>query len=196
MDLFRFSHSPCFSCTWHWVGVMSNGTMGLFWNRYRFIYWLFLGCVGRNWVNLRRSFPWCNSKQKWPSLKLNLEIRGLSPPQRPLCVVGRLGRGKKGKQVGSDGKGKERHLPSSPTHFLFFDYCYFYLDTQWKPLQRRESQRPLFAFAINLNRVTHAEVSNVDHNLVFSTVIISCLKVVLSRLCLATFAFGATFCGP
>ena len=95
--------------------------------------------------------------------------------------------------MGSDGKGKERHLPSSPTHFLFFDYCYFYLDTQWEPLQRRESQRPLFAFAINLNRVTHAEVSNVDHNLVFSTVIISCSKVVLSRLCLATFGVWSNF---
>ena len=33
----------------------------------------------------------------------------LSPPQRPLRVVGRLGRGKKRKRVGDDGKGKGSH---------------------------------------------------------------------------------------
>ena len=36
----------------------------------------------------------------------------LSPPQRPLCVVGKLGRMKwQRKRVGHDGKGKERKLP-------------------------------------------------------------------------------------
>ena len=33
----------------------------------------------------------------------------LSSPQRPLRVVGRLGRGKKGKRAGDDGKGKGSH---------------------------------------------------------------------------------------
>ena len=28
--------------------------------------------------------------------------------------------------------------PSSPARFLFFDYCYFYWDTQREPLRRRE----------------------------------------------------------
>ena len=37
----------------------------------------------------------------------------LSPLQKSLCVAWRLA-------------------------FLFFDYCYFYRDTQWEPLQRRE----------------------------------------------------------
>ena len=30
---------------------------------------------------------------------------------------------------------------SSPARFLFFDYCYFYRDTQREPLRRRENQR-------------------------------------------------------
>ena len=44
-----------------------------------------------------------------------------------------------------DGKGKERGrvpafslFPSSHARFLFFDYCYFYRDTQRELLRRRE----------------------------------------------------------
>ena len=49
----------------------------------------------------------------------------LSPPQRPLCVVGRLGR-KKRERAGHDGKGEERREPFPPSHrppraFYFFD---------------------------------------------------------------------------
>ena len=57
---------------------------------------------------------------KWPALstqKLS-PSQELSPPQRPLCVVGRLGR-KKQKARGA----------SSTTRSLFFYYCYFY----WYP---------------------------------------------------------------
>ena len=60
----------------------------------------------------------------------------LSPPRRPLCVVGRLGREKK--------RAREPRLfplPIVPRALsIFFDYCYFYRDTQREPLRRRESQ--------------------------------------------------------
>ena len=49
----------------------------------------------------------------------------LSPPQRPLCIVGRLGR-----------KKKRTHRP--PCAFYFFDYWYFDGDTQREPLRRRK----------------------------------------------------------
>ena len=43
---------------------------------------------------------------------------------------------------GTMGRGKTAPafslFPSSPTRFLFFDYWYFYRDTQWEPLRRRE----------------------------------------------------------
>ena len=36
---------------------------------------------------------------------------------------------------------QENHTrPLSSTRFLFFDYCYFYWDTQREPLRRRETQ--------------------------------------------------------
>ena len=44
----------------------------------------------------------------------------------------------KRKREGDDGKGKGEKA-SFPTRFLFFDYCYFYWDTQREPLLRRES---------------------------------------------------------
>ena len=51
----------------------------------------------------------------------------VSPPQRPLCVAGRLGERKR-KRAGRDGKGKEKReipafslFPSSSARFLFFD---------------------------------------------------------------------------
>ena len=46
----------------------------------------------------------------------------LSPPQRPLCVVGRLGRKKK-RARGSRWAFLSSHRP--PRAFYFFDYCYF-----------------------------------------------------------------------
>ena len=62
----------------------------------------------------------------------------LSPPQRPLCVVGRLGR-----EIvrGTMGRGKREQrlfafslFPSPPARFLFY-----YRDTQREPLRRREA---------------------------------------------------------
>ena len=48
--------------------------------------------------------------------------------------------------AGHDGKEKESReapafslFPSSPAHFLFFDYCYFYWDTQRESLWRRDT---------------------------------------------------------
>ena len=52
------------------------------------------------------------------------------------------GEREKKESAGHDGKGKERKgfslFPSSPARYLFFDYCYFYRDTQGEPLRRRE----------------------------------------------------------
>ena len=70
-----------------------------------------------------------------------------SLPQRPFCVVGRLGR-KKRKRAGDDGKGKERRvafshlfpLLSPLARFLFFHYCYFCWRTQREPLRRGEDE--------------------------------------------------------
>ena len=60
----------------------------------------------------------------------------LSPPRRPLCVVGRLGREKKRTR-----EPRLFPLPIVPRALsIFFDYCYFYRDTQREPLRRRESQ--------------------------------------------------------
>ena len=52
----------------------------------------------------------------------------LSPPQRPLCIVG-------GRAV--------------PLRFIFLDYCYFYWDTQRELVGRREAcgRRQLFFFS-------------------------------------------------
>jgi len=64
----------------------------------------------------------------------------LSPPQKPLCFVRGLGRGKKESARGTMGRGKRGRetpifslFPSSPARLLFFDHCFFYWDTQWKP---------------------------------------------------------------
>ena len=101
-------------------------------------------------------------------------------PHRPLCVVGRLGRKKK-RARGAWWKGEreeERQAPAFslfpwfPVRFLFFDYCYFYWDTQRKPLRRRqlfcnklgERQRarfpycPLAKFWTNVILASHADV--------------------------------------
>ena len=60
---------------------------------------------------------------------LLVTMKKLSPVQRPLCVVGRLGRKK---------TNARRKVPSP---FYFFDYCYFYRDTQREPLWRREIKK-------------------------------------------------------
>ena len=49
------------------------------------------------------------------------------------------GEREKKKALGTMGRGKrEKAFPSSPARYLFFDYCYFYRDTQGEPLRRRE----------------------------------------------------------
>ena len=62
---------------------------------------------------------------------------------------------KKRKCAGHNGKGKGRRkapafslFPSSPSRFLFIDYCYFYWDTQRKPLRRKE----VFLYIIDTSR--------------------------------------------
>ena len=62
--------------------------------------------------------------------------------QKPLCVERNLGI-KKNWERGERWEGErveERFLPLPivPQPFLFFDYCYFYWNTQREPLQRRE----------------------------------------------------------
>ena len=86
----------------------------------------------------------------------------LSPPQRFLCVVGRLGRKKKrarGERL--EGRREKRGLfppfPSShrPSRgFYFLDYCYFYRDIQREPLRRRE---------LRLWQSSHANKTHVVH---------------------------------
>ena len=93
----------------------------------------------------------CNSFQS--SLRLNaFEIsntltssktaHSLSPPQRPLCIVGRLEK-RKTKARGEQWEGEKKKrgfplFPSSPARFPFFESCHFYWDTQREPLWRRE----------------------------------------------------------
>ena len=74
----------------------------------------------------------------------------LSPPQRPLCVVGRLGERKR-ERAGHDGKGEERTeapavslFPSSPARFPVFRLFYFDGDIQREPPRRRELLFGLF----------------------------------------------------
>ena len=73
----------------------------------------------------------------------------LSPPQRPVCVVGRLGRKKK-RARGARWEGEEKTeafrrffafsvFPSPPARFLFFSIIAIFIDTQRKPLRRREA---------------------------------------------------------
>ena len=67
----------------------------------------------------------------------------LSPPQRPLCVVGRLGRKKKRArgarwEGGRENRGFSPFPIASRTLSIFFDYYYFYRDTQREPLRRRD----------------------------------------------------------
>ena len=52
-----------------------------------------------------------------------------------------------GREAGRKKK-EARVFPSSPAHFLFFDYCYFYWDTQLEPLRRRELFTPIIESAL------------------------------------------------
>ena len=72
----------------------------------------------------------------------------LSPPQRPVCVVGRLGRKKK-RARGARWEGEEKTeafrrffafsvFPSPPARFLFFSIIAIFIDTQQEPLWRRD----------------------------------------------------------
>ena len=56
---------------------------------------------------------------------------GLSPPQKPLWVVERLVRKEKRARIHS--------IVHRALSLFFFDYCYFYRDTQREPLRRREA---------------------------------------------------------
>ena len=55
-------------------------------------------------------------------------VNDLFPPQRPLCVGGRLGRGKKESPRRRMGRGKRAFspFPSSTAHLLFINYCEVY----------------------------------------------------------------------
>ena len=59
-------------------------------------------------------------------------VKTLFPRQRPLCVMGRLGRKKK------------RAFVLRCRAFYFFYYYYFYRDTQREPLRRREAKTRKF----------------------------------------------------
>ena len=73
-----------------------------------------------------------------PSLSLSLSL-SLSFAEALFVLYGReAGRKKK----------EARVFPSSPAHFLFFDYCYFYWDTQLEPLRRRELFTPIIESAL------------------------------------------------
>ena len=98
----------------------------------------------------RRTFSAVNHmtvKSRW-SFARSLSMvswQGLSPPQRPLGIVARTGERETESERGTMGRGKREErphfrfslFPSFLAGFLFFDYCYFYQDTQRDPLQRR-----------------------------------------------------------
>ena len=79
--------------------------------------------------------------------------------QRPLCVRGRLGRGRKRRARGTMGRvkrGSEASFPPFPSsHRPPRAYSYFYWNTTWVPLRRREicvcvaSLRVLRKFALS-----------------------------------------------
>ena len=73
------------------------------------------------------------------------QFSALSSTELSLCrrEAGRKRKKESARGTMGRGKGEERSpafsfFPSSPSRFLFFDYCYFYWDTQRKPLRRRE----------------------------------------------------------
>ena len=76
-------------------------------------------------------------------------VLSTSPLRRSLFVLWGGWAERKRERAGCNGKGEERTeafrlfpLPIAPralSIFFFFDYCYFYRDTQWEPLWRREA---------------------------------------------------------
>ena len=80
----------------------------------------------------------------------------LSPPQRPLCVVRGLGRGKNKARVGRlEGEREEERLPSFPSFHLPQGACYFSIIAFFigipsgsQPLLRRERQTRLWIWII------------------------------------------------
>ena len=72
--------------------------------------------------------------------------------------------GKKESGWGMMGRGK-RDTSHPPPRTFYFSIIAIFIWIPSGSLCRGESQRPLFACAINLNTVTHAVVSSVDHNL-------------------------------
>ena len=75
-------------------------------------------------------------------------VQALSSAKASLCL---REAGEKEKESGRGTMGREKIyerlireapilslFPSSPARLLFFHYCYFYWDTQWEPLRRRE----------------------------------------------------------
>ena len=91
-----------------------------------------------------RKFHFCYHRNFWVFFLKGRRpyfLLELSPPQRPLCVVGRLGRKKK-RVRGARWEGERAPavslFPSSPACFLFFLLFYFDGDTQRGPLLRRE----------------------------------------------------------
>ena len=71
--------------------------------------------------------------KKTGSLSLLICHEGFSPQPRPLCVVGRLERGKKESARGTMGRGNR------PARLQFFDYCYFhwYINPALAPVEER-----------------------------------------------------------
>ena len=74
-------------------------------------------------------------------------INTICKVNRPLCVVGRLGRVKKRKRAEDDGR-LFSLFPSSLARLLFFDYCYFYWSAQRELVRRREVQTNDVCYAI------------------------------------------------
>ena len=80
--------------------------------------------------NIKHSYILKNSSFSLASAEASLYRREAVEREKE-DTRGTMGREKRRSQV--------FHLfPSSPARFLFFDYCYFYWDTQREPLRRRE----------------------------------------------------------
>ena len=103
--------------------------------------------------------------------------RCLSPPQRPLCVVGRLGRKKKraqGARWEGEREKRDLRLPPFPSSrrpprafYCFFRLLLFYMDSQRELLWRRETL-PLFLNYMGWHRKTN-DISSVSVAHIFST---------------------------
>ena len=99
--------------------------------------------------------------------------------QKPLCVERNLGIKKnwKGGERWEGERVEERFLPLPivPPPFLFFDYCYFYWNTQREPLQRREqlpddNRDDCFARSMTFWVAKHIQ----DHSSVYFLLLFNC----------------------